>query len=541
MNSNLVTLKVDEATKISDVLQKFRDSSTDLLLVDTKTVVTEPHLELLTDYPRSITTALVAPQFGGDTRVAFDLVQSASSAYHSIVKGGHNFLGIIRLSQNQRDRILHVLSEISGTNKPGHTIDLILVGLVRATVPVGAAQVAGAPYIRSSDSSMRNKTSQDIASHNQARLRLKLANRANDGFFSVFFLRKFSKLFTWAAIKLRLTPNQVTITSFLIGLLSAYEFSKGEFWATFAGAVLLQLSIIVDCVDGELARYTRKFSSFGAWLDAITDRIKEYLVYFALAIGAEKNGKDVWVLAIGMMLFQTIRHLSDYNYTRIKRTRSSELKALPFEQVSDEYVPVTREKKSRLRYWAGKIIQFPIGERWLVISVTSVVGGALLTFIAMPIFSLISIAVVFKGRFVGTLKWPKNRVNQALIDNQLDFFTHSKSTNRFDWLEPSLLRLIEGALIILALNLFELDSRSIFLILFAILFGHYDSLYRALAGEQKPKWLSHLGLYIPGRLLLIALFIALDLSLQPLVYYFGLLYFVVSSLQWIAANFKKGK
>ena len=138
-----MTLKVDEATKISDVLQKFRDSSTDLLLVDTNTVVTEPHLELLTDYPRSITTALVAPQFGGDTRVAFDLVQSASSAYHSIVKGGHNFLGIIRLSQNQRDRILQVLSEISDANKPGHAIDLILVGLVRATVPVGAAHVAG--------------------------------------------------------------------------------------------------------------------------------------------------------------------------------------------------------------------------------------------------------------------------------------------------------------------------------------------------------------------------------------------------------------
>ena len=536
-----MTLKVDEATKISDVLQKFRESSTDLLLIDTNTVVTEPHLELLTDYPRSITTALVAPQFEGDTRVAFDLVQSASSAYHSIVKGGHNFLGIIRLSQNQRESIVQVLSDISITNKPGHAIDLILVGLVRSAIHVGAAQVAGAPYIRSSDSSMRNKTVQEIASLNQARLRLKLANRANDGFFSVFFLRKFSKLFTWAAIKLKLSPNQVTITSFLIGLLSAYEFSKGEFWTTFAGAVLLQLSIIVDCVDGELARYTRKFSSFGAWLDAITDRIKEYLVYFALASGAEKNGKDVWVLAIGMMLFQTFRHLSDYNFARIKRTRFTVLPILPFDQVSDEYVPLKRDKKSRLRYWAGKVIQFPIGERWLVISVTSVLGGPIFTFIAMPILSLMSIAVVFRGRILETLRWPKNRVNKALIDHQLDFFTNSKSTNRFDWLEPSILRFIEGGLIILGLHLFNLDSSSTFLILFAILFGHYDSLYRALAGEQKPKWLSRLGLFIPGRLVLIAVFIALDLSLQPLVYYFGLLYFVVSSLQWIAANFKKGK
>jgi hypothetical protein len=338
-----------------------------------------------------------------------------------------------------------------------------------------------------------------------------------------------------------MTPNQVTVISFLVGLFSAYEFSQGTFWATFAGAVLLQLSIIIDCVDGELARYTRKFSQFGAWLDAITDRIKEYLVYFALAYGAEKNGKDIWLLAMGMMLFQTVRHISDYNYARIKKTRYSALKILPFDQQFDDYIPVERERKSRLRYWTGKAIQFPIGERWLVISASSVIGGAKFTFIVMPILSLISITLVFRGRVKGTIKWPKERVNRPLIDNQLDFFVNANSNNRYDWLEPSILRLIEGGLIIAAYVVMDLNQYQTFFILFAILFSHYDSMYRALAGEKKPKWLSLLGLYIPGRLLLIAAFIAADFSLTPLMYYFATLYFLVASLQWVVANFMKGK
>ena len=261
-----MTLKVDERTKISDILSKFKESSSDLLLIDVNTVVTKPHLELVTDYPRSLTTALVAPLADGDLRVTHDLVQGASSDFHKVGKGDHTSLGVVRLSQKQRLEIISVLEQVQGTNKPGNTIDLILVALVRAAVLVIPAKVTGAPYIRSSVASERTKVQSEIESLNEARLRLKLANRANDGFFSVFVLRKFSTLFTWAAVRLKMTPNQVTVISFLIGLLSAYEFSLGNFWPTVLGALLLQLSIIVDCVDGELARYTRKFSQFGACL-----------------------------------------------------------------------------------------------------------------------------------------------------------------------------------------------------------------------------------------------------------------------------------
>jgi hypothetical protein len=536
MTANLRTLDVDQGTKISDVLAAFQSSNQDLLLVDVNTVVTKPHLELLTDYPRMVTTALVSKLKNGETRVSQGRITGATSGYHEVGHGNHTFLGIIRLSQTQKAEIVEVLSNVKDTNHSGNTIDLILVALVRAAIVIAPAEVAGAPFIRSNNVSERDATKNQIAALNDARLRLKLANRANDGFYSVFFLRKISKLFTWLAVRLKMTPNQVTLISFAIGLLSAYEFSKGNFWAIFAGAVLLQLSIIIDCVDGELARYTRQFSQLGAWLDAITDRIKEYLVFFALAYGAAKNGRDLWIPAMGMMLFQTFRHLSDYNFARINKIRSSHLEPLDFNLKNDGFVSVEREKKTRLEYWSKKALQFPIGERWLAISASSVIGGAAFTFTIMPILSLISIALVFRGRFIKTITWPKDRVNKNLIDDQLDSIKNKSSTNRFDWLEPSLLRLLEGAIFIELAVVTSLDRSVIFLLLFAILFNHYDNMYRALQGERKPTWLSIAGGYIFGRLLLVVLWIWLGWSLTILVYYFSALFFIVSSIQWILSH-----
>ena len=536
MNNSFRTISVNEGSKVDEILSAYIDSNTDLILIDENSVFSQPHLELLTDYPRKTATALVAPLYEGETRVVGDRVVGASSTFHTAGGGNSTFVGVLRLSQNQREDVIACLTAVSKSDIKGHSLDLILVALVRSGIFVASAKVTFAPYIRSKDASRRAEVKSEIGSLNEARLRLKMANRANDGLFSVFVLRKFSKLFTWAAVRLKVTPNQITLISFAIGLLSAYEFSRGDFWSIFAGAILLQLSIIVDCVDGELARYTRKFSQLGAWLDAITDRIKEYLVFFGLAYGAAKNGQELWIPAMAMMVFQAVRHLSDYNFARVNKLRSTDLPIIDFKQVSDGFVPLKKAKKSRLQYWAKKALQFPIGERWLVISASSVIGGAALTFTIMPILAAISIILVFRSRIRVTRSWAKGRVNNPLIDNQLDIFKNPKSTNRFDWLEPSILRALEGVVIITLTITADLNRPTAFLLLFAIIYGHYDNLYRALQGESKPRWLSIAGVFIIGRLAIIGVFIAFSWSITPLVWYFGVLFLVLSSFQWVSSQ-----
>jgi len=539
MDKSLTSLVVTSSTKVREILDSFKASNSDLLLLDLNSVIAQPHLELLTDYPRSASVALVSTQKNGDTLVRQNRIASASSSSHKVTIGNRNFAGAIRISQRQRDEVIKALEGAANSELSGNAIDLVLVALTRARVQVDAAELWAAPYARSSDDLVKENVKGELANLNMGKLRLKMANRANDGFYSVFFLRKFSKLLTWLAVRVNATPNQVTLISFAIGLYSAFCFTKGTFSQTLLGAVLLQLSIIVDCVDGELARYTRKFSKLGAWLDAVTDRVKEYMVFLGLAIGAEKSGQDLWIPALVMMLIQTFRHLSDYNFARSIKQRVEEqfLAPIDFSADFDGIIPSEREPKGRLRYWLGKIIQFPIGERWLVISASAVIGGASFTFTVMPILAFISALVVFRGRTIRTLKMQKERSRGILISAQQDsLFVRLSFLKRFDWIEPSFLRVIEFAFLLWIFIRNEQINMVSFIIFFAIVFHHYDNLYRSLQNEKKPIWLSSLGLFIEGRLLVLAIAAFSGWSLDYFAWYFSTLFLVISSVQWVLSH-----
>jgi phosphatidylglycerophosphate synthase len=554
MSDSKAIVRVKSSGTLSDLLKHFADSSDDIVLLDENSVITEPHLQLLTDFPRSASAALVGKQTDfADTLVRATQVVSASSASHKPTEANRVFAGAIRLSKKQSAEITKALEAAIARNAKGHALELLLVALVRATIRVDAVELVEAPFARSQDATVRSETTEALAKIKIPMLRLKLANRANDGFFSVFFLRRVSKLLTWAAVKIGATPNQVTIASFAIGLYAAFLFAQGDTWSLIGGAILLQVSIIVDCVDGEIARYTRKFSELGAWLDAITDRVKEYAVFLGLAYGAYvHNGQNLWVLAAVLMAIQTFRHLSDYNFSQVVKARAAEEIPVPVDFMA-EWDGITAQMveldsddehaltKRRLRYWLGKIVIFPIGERWLAISLTAAVGGALFTFTALPLLALFSMVWVYRVRIAKTLVMAKTRIQSHVIVRQLDLgFSNKSRFTRFDWLEPSLLRALElGAIIALFAATGHLEGGlgvAGFVILFSIAFHHYDNLYRSMQNEQKPKWLSVLGLSVPGRIALLVLATILGWNLSFIAAYFSLLFLVASSFQWVVSH-----
>lgn len=536
MDQTLTSLVVTSSTTLQDILKKFESSKFDLILIDQTSVIAQPHLDLLSDYPRSVSAALVAKIKKGDTFIRQNRVASASSESHQVTFSNSYFLGALRLSQQQRDEIIEALSRASSYNLSGNALDLALVALVRATIEVSAASVWAAPYTRTTNETERNRVKEEIHLLKPDNIRLQMANRSNDGFFSVFVLRKFSKLITKLAVKIHITPNQVTTLSLGIGLYSAYLFARGSFWSILMGALVLQLSIIIDCVDGELARYTRRFSELGRWLDAVTDRVKEYMALLGLAYGAWGTGKDLWLLATVVMMVQTVRHLSDYNFTYLSNITMKETfkTTINFTDKFDGIIKTERDPREGVRYWLSKIIQFPIGERWLVISVTSVIGGALLTFISILFFAFISALVVIRGRFKFSNKLIKNQLKTNLISDQSDLLTTKKSLLiRFNWLEPSLLRIIEFVMILILVTWKDLIGIEVFIILFSICFHHYDNLYRAMQENKKPDWLKCLGLWVEGRILIIGLIVMAGWSLWWLAWYFGLLFLGISSIQWV--------
>ena len=96
------------------------------------------------------------------------------------------------------------------------------------------------------------------------------------------------------------SPNAVTLVSFAFGYAAAWYFAIGTYAAVVFAAVLFQLSTIVDCVDGDLARVLFKESSFGKWLDLAGDQVVHVAVFAAIAVGLVRHGQSPYGLWLGL-------------------------------------------------------------------------------------------------------------------------------------------------------------------------------------------------------------------------------------------------
>ena len=195
-------------------------------------------------------------------------------------------------------------------------LPLLLVGLVRSGVHLAGSNLRVFFYARPLSQEAVAGAVEEMSSYDEDRVALQSAVKAADGFFTTFFVSPYSKYIARFAARRGWTPNAMTTVSLAVGILAAAGFALGSRAGFIAGAVLLQASFTIDCVDGQLARYTRTFSKLGAWLDSVFDRSKEYLVYAGLAYGSARGlGEDVWTLAAAALTLQTVRHMVDFSFT----------------------------------------------------------------------------------------------------------------------------------------------------------------------------------------------------------------------------------
>jgi phosphatidylglycerophosphate synthase len=96
-----------------------------------------------------------------------------------------------------------------------------------------------------------------------------------DGFVDRYVNRKCSGPLTRLFLKLRWTPNTITMVSWEFALI---------------GALLFQLSVIIDCCDGEVARLTFSESKFGQELDIWADNVVHIAIFAGMACGAYLQG-----------------------------------------------------------------------------------------------------------------------------------------------------------------------------------------------------------------------------------------------------------
>jgi len=107
--------------------------------------------------------------------------------------------------------------------------------------------------------------------------------------------KKISSILAWTEI----SPNQISLTAFLLGLLSGLLFSQGTILSSISGGILAQAASIIDGCDGEIARLKFKECSYGAWFDAVLDRYADGFIILGMTYGVWTSTDNPWILLIG--------------------------------------------------------------------------------------------------------------------------------------------------------------------------------------------------------------------------------------------------
>ncbi|MHA1231432.1 MAG: NTP transferase domain-containing protein [Candidatus Helarchaeota archaeon] len=114
------------------------------------------------------------------------------------------------------------------------------------------------------------------------KLLLSKLKKKSDGPISRYLNRPVSMRITQKLVKYNITPNQISLLSFILAIIGSIFFLSGGYFNLVAGALLAQFASIIDGCDGEIARLKMMASDFGGWFDAVLDRYADAFLLFGL-------------------------------------------------------------------------------------------------------------------------------------------------------------------------------------------------------------------------------------------------------------------
>jgi phosphatidylglycerophosphate synthase len=108
---------------------------------------------------------------------------------------------------------------------------------------------------------------------------------AKEGLAFRFFSRPLASTILYFIRDSRITPNQVTIVSLIVGLAgSAVQALWLSYSGLLVGAGLFMIAHMLDALDGQLARHRKAGSVIGMYFDFFIDELKAYFVFLAIAV-----------------------------------------------------------------------------------------------------------------------------------------------------------------------------------------------------------------------------------------------------------------
>ncbi len=362
-------------------------------------------LRHLVTSPVGATVALVLtdPPTGGRTAVREERGQVVDAGPPERLDGEATgiFGGALRVGRDDVPALVAAAraATAGASRTAGPVVDQVFAELTAQSALVFAHRVRLLVAHRVNDATGLAGAEAAVAAVDEDRAELRLSVKEKDDFFTTYFVSTWSPQVTKVCAKLGLSPTAVTMLSVAFAVAAAALFATGGRPLLVAGAVLLYLGFVLDCVDGQLARYTRNFSAWGGWLDTMADRAKEYLVYAGLGWGATAAGfRYGWALAIAAMTLQTVRHMTDAWYgvlhdeaARRPKTGGTGGGGGIGDRLNAASNRVQADSGS-VSYWLKRTVVFPIGERWALIALAAALFDQRIALLAVLTWGVLAFA-----------------------------------------------------------------------------------------------------------------------------------------------------
>ncbi|WP_435825564.1 DUF5941 domain-containing protein [Micromonospora zamorensis] len=424
------------AATLDELTALVATATTPVLVTGTDLVAHAAVLRHLATSPVGPTVALVLgdPPVPGRTAVREERGQVVDAGALDALDGAATgvFGGALRVGVDDLPTLAAAARAAEGG--PGSAVDRLFAGLAALGTLIFAQRVRLLVARRVEDEDELTAAEAAVTAVDEDRAELRLSVKEKDDFFSTYFVSTWSPYVVRWAARLRLTPTGVTAISVLFALAAAVLFGVGGRPALVGGAVLLYLGFVLDCVDGQLARYTRHFSAWGGWLDTMADRAKEYLVYAGLGFGVSHAGLgNGWALAIAAMTLQTVRHMTDtwYGVLHDEAARRPRAAAGASGGIGDRLNAASTRVQAdtgSLSYWLKRTVVFPIGERWALIALTVALFNPLVSLIAVLVWGVLAFA------YTGALRTLRARWMRVPVLDTVDATLHRDDGPLARWL-----------------------------------------------------------------------------------------------------------
>lgn len=143
-----------------------------------------------------------------------------------------------------------------------------------------------------------------------------LARAAGEHWAGRLYMRRLSPYVTRLVLATPLSANAVTWLTIPAGLLAALSLTVPGVLPALGAVALVQLQLLLDCADGEVARWRRTFSPAGVYLDQLAHYSTEAALPAALGVRADGGWHSVggWTalglaVAVLILLLKSETHL----------------------------------------------------------------------------------------------------------------------------------------------------------------------------------------------------------------------------------------